>query len=133
MPIDILEGAQADLSALRRTDPGVFALVVVFLQEAEADERLIEKFTAEGEIHIGPLRATVKPWASARSQANLLRIRVLDSPLTCYRVIYGYDWRTRRIGVLAVVHKEAFNYELGSNLGRRILADWSDATGGRPT
>jgi len=132
--VDLLPGAEADLSALRTSDPAAFATVVVFLQEAEADEELIDKCTTPGNTAIGSHRVNVRAWVVARAASmNLFRFRVLDTPATVYRIVYGYDWRTRRIGILAVVHKDHFDYGLSSDLANRIQDDWDRATDGRVT
>ncbi len=133
-PIDLLPGAKHDLAKLSQDDPDAFAGIVVFLQEARADGRLIDKFTTHGNVEIGPFSANVKGWSAARSRANnLFRFRVLNTPATKYRVVYGYDWRTRRFGILAVLDKDSFDYDINSYIGRRIVADWRHATGNEDT
>jgi mRNA-degrading endonuclease RelE of RelBE toxin-antitoxin system len=132
--IDILPGAKADLTALRQSDPDALATIVAFLQEADADPALIERSASKGDHSIGTHRISVKPWVKARrSNDNLFRYRILDTPATSYRVVYGFDWRARRIGILAVVHREDFDYGLSGTLANRIQNDWRTATGGRDT
>jgi hypothetical protein len=131
--IDLLPGAQTDLRAFRQSDPDALAAVMAFLQEAEVDDELIDKCTTTGNVRIGANRVNVKPWAAARRTDNLFRFRILDSPATMYRIVYGYDWHTRRIGILAVVPKEKFDYEISGALADRIYNDWRRATDGRPT
>lgn len=54
-----------------------------------------------------------------------MAISVLDTPATVYRVVYGYHWHTRQVCILAIVHKDEFDYDnLNSSLAQRILADW---------
>lgn len=123
-----------DLARLRRDDPDGFAAIIAFLQEARADDELIDKFTMHGDVVIGPFTANVKGWVVARSRTNnLFRFRVLDTPATRYRVIYGYDWRTRRIGILGIAEKDHFDYDITTDFGRRIVADWRFATGEQDT
>jgi mRNA-degrading endonuclease RelE of RelBE toxin-antitoxin system len=131
--VDLLPGARTDLRALRQSDPDALAAVVAFIQEAEVDDELIEKCTTTGNVQIGANRINVKPWAAARRTDNLFRFRILDSPATGYRVVYGYDWHTRRIGILAIVSKDNFDYEISGALADRIYEDWRRATDGRPT
>ena len=132
--IDLLPGARRDLDRLRKEDPDAFAVIFTFLQEAGVDRTLIDKFTSHGDIEIGQFDANVKGWVEARSAgANLFRFRVLNTPATRYRVIYGYDWLTRRIGILGIADKEHFDYDITSDFGRRIVADWRHATGGKRT
>ena len=133
-PIDLLPGARTDLADLRIADPDAVAAIIAFLQEAKADAELLDKFTTHGDVKIGSFKANVKGWVVAKSGANnLFRFRVLDTPATRYRVIYGYDWRTRRIGILGISHKDHFDYDITTDFGRRIVADWRDATGEQDT
>jgi len=133
MIIDLLPGAKTDLRALRESNPDAFAAVMAFLEEAEADESLIDKFTTYGNVQIGESVINVKRWAAASVVGNLLRIRILNTPATVYRIVYGYDWQTRRMGILAVVHKDDFDYEIKGELADRIQNDWYVATDGRST
>jgi hypothetical protein len=76
----------------------------------------------------------VKAWVLARCASNnLFRVRVLDTPATVYRVVYGFDWRQRRIGILAILHKDLFDYEIDSQISDRIFNDWYVATDGQAT
>ena len=131
--IDYLPGALDDIEGLQSNDPGALAVVLAFLEEAETDPRLIDKFTTYGEVNIGQYLANAKPWQQARASDNLFRIRILNTQATSYRVVYGFDWRQRRIGVLAIVHKEHFDYGIKSVLADRIFNDWHFATAGQPT
>ena len=133
MPIDVLPGAEEDMDRLAEADPAALAVVLAFLEEAEADPKLETILTTTGDVDFGNFQLSIKRWASAQSAGNLLRIRILDTPATVYRVIYGYDWGKRRIGILAIVHKDDLDYEIDSKLSRRILDDWNTATDGQPT
>jgi mRNA-degrading endonuclease RelE of RelBE toxin-antitoxin system len=127
-------GAEADLEALQESGPDALAAVVAFLEEADADPDLINKCTTKGNVQFGATQVNVKPWAAARrTDNNLFRIRVLDTPATVYRIVYGFDWHSRRVCVLAVVHKDDFDYELCNELAVRIQDDWHTATDGRYT
>lgn len=133
MPIDVLPGAERDIEELEATDPDALAAVLMFLDEAEAEPQLEQKLTTVGDVQFENVRVSIKRWARVQSAGNLLRIRILDTPATIYRVIYGYDWRKRRIGILAIVHKDHCDYDPQSELSRRILDDWDVATDGQPT
>lgn len=133
MPIDVLPGAERDIEELEATDPDALAAVLTFLDEAEAEPQLEQKLTTVGDVQFENVRVSIKRWARVQSAGNLLRIRILDTPATIYRVIYGYDWRKRRIGILAIVHKDHCDYDPQSELSRRILDDWDVATDGQPT
>ena len=117
-----------------KADPDALAVIATFLQEAEADDDIIGKASTHGNVAIGQYRVSVKGWVEARYKgANWLRFRVLDTPATSYRIVFGYDWHTRRIGILAVVHKDEFDYGISGQLADRIYDDWDCATGGRRT
>jgi hypothetical protein len=132
--MDLLPGAKADLRELRRSNPDALAAVMTFLQEAEADEKLIEKCTTSGDSVFGTSLVNIKPWRAQRCRSNnLFRFRILDTPATVYRIVYGFDWRSRRIGILAVVHKDDFHYAITGDLATRINDDWRHSTGGLPT
>lgn len=133
MPIDVLPGAERDIEQLEATDPDALAAVLTFLDEAEADPQLEQKLTTVGDVQFENIRVSIKRWARVQSAGNLLRVRILDTPATVYRVIYGYDWRKRRIGILAIVHKDYCDYDPRSVLSRRIFDDWNIATDGQPT
>ena len=134
MAIDVLPGARADMAALMRSDPDALAVVIAFLQEADADEALVDKCTTHGDSTVGSFQVNVKAWVNARRRDdNLFRFRVLNTPATSYRVVYGYDWRKRRVGVLAVVHRKEFDYGISGELADRIQSDWRCATDGLAT
>ena len=125
MHIDVHLHASQDLRKIRLVAPDAAAAVLVALEQFQADPEAIEKMTTYGNNVVGSTHLNVKPWESAKARGNLWRFRVLDTPATVYRVVYGYHWQTRQICVLAVVHKEEFDYDdLNSEIARRILADW---------
>ncbi|MGB5103264.1 MAG: hypothetical protein WBO04_08085 [Steroidobacteraceae bacterium] len=133
--IDLLPGGRTDLAALRVKDRTAAAEIVALLEEADADPRIFEKLTTHGDVTIGKGHlVNVVGWVAARRGSNnLFRLKALDPPVPGYRVLYGFDWHTRRIGILAVVRRGDDTYELDGNLARRILEDWRIATGGVPT
>ncbi|MBI3344135.1 MAG: hypothetical protein HY028_04650 [Gammaproteobacteria bacterium] len=125
MHLDIHQNAAQDLRDLRVVNPGAAAAVTVALEQIQVDPKAIDKLTTFGNNTVGAARLNIKRWESVRGQGNLWRFRVLDTPATVYRIVYGYHWQTRQICVLAVAHKEKFDYDdLNSDLARRILADW---------
>ncbi len=124
MHLDLHDHAVDDLRQLKIDDPRAAAAVLVALEQIEADPKAIDKLTTRGNNEVGAVRIGVKQWQAAKEIGNLWRFRVFDSPATVYRVVYGYHWSTQQICVFAVVHKEKFDYELDSDIARRILADW---------
>jgi len=138
--VDLHDDAKADLLALALVEPDAVATISVFLQEAKAiGDRVADVLTTTGNIALGTLKLSVKPWTTAqrqRSRPNVWRLRVLESPATSYRLIHGYNYQTKQLVVLAVLRKtdndkfEAdFDYDnLETPIARRILAAW-DALG----
>lgn len=125
MHLDIKKHAVQDLDQLWADDIEAASAVTVVLEQLEADPVLIDKLTTYGNNTVGQNRINVRPWESAKGQGNLWRFRILDTPATVYRIVYGYHWQTRQLCVLAIVHKDKFNYDdLNSSLAQRILADW---------
>lgn len=123
--INVHENAVKDILALRSADKHAAAIVLSTLEQLKADPDVIDKLTTFGSNNIGSVRLGVKRWESMRHRANLWRFRVFDTPATNYRVIYGYHWQTRQLCILAVVHKEDFDYDdLNSDIARRIASDW---------
>lgn len=133
--IDVLPGGAADLATLRLKDRKAAAEIVALLQEADADPSILDKLTTHGDVSIGKGRqVNIVGWVAARHRGdNLFRLKIIDPPLLRYRVIYGYDWRTRRIGILAVVKRKSDTYEIDGDIADRILGDWRIATGGDST
>lgn len=124
MHVDVHTNARDDLGRLQDTDPDALAAILAVLGEINADPDNLDKLTTYGNNPFGASRVNVKPWEAARGQGNLWRFRALDTPATNYRIVYGYHYQTRQLCVLAVVHKEEFDYELDSEIGTRIMADW---------
>lgn len=125
MHIDVHHHAQGDLDLIWESEPEAAATVLAVLEQLEADPKMIDKLTTHGDNSLGATLINVKQWQGMRRKADLWRFRALDTPATSYRVIYGYQWQTQQLCVLAIVHKEKFNYDdLNSHLALRILADW---------
>ena len=132
---DICENAAADLDRLWDSDPKAAAAVVVALDEVLADPALIEKLTTQGDVEFETQRLGIKKWREAqRSPNNLWRFRILNTPATSYRVVYGFHWQLRHVCVLAIAHKDQLNYDnLDEDLPERILSDWFEISGGQDT
>jgi mRNA-degrading endonuclease RelE of RelBE toxin-antitoxin system len=130
MQIDLRKNAEDDIRKLRAINKPAAAAVMVALEQIEADPKAIDKLTTHGDDPaVGkddPVRLGIKRWETAKQRSVLLwRFRIFDTPATVYRVVYGYHWQTRQICILAVVHKEEFDYDnLDSDIAKRILDDW---------
>ena len=128
MHFDVHDHAEADLERLWAVDAPAAAAIAVVLEEMQADPDLIDKLTQHGNNEFGQdSLVNVKRWitGSKNKRGDLWRFRVLNTPATNHRVVYGYHVQTRQICVLAIVEKDIeFDYDETSELGRRIRADW---------
>lgn len=130
MHVYLQRNAEDDIRKLRAINMPAAAAVMVALEQIEADPKAIDKLTTHGDDpEVGkndPVRLGIKRWETAKRHSVLLwRFRIFDTPATVYRVVYGYHWQTKQICILAVVHKEEFDYDnLDSDIAKRILGDW---------
>lgn len=130
MHVDLQKNAEDDIRKLWAINKPAAAAVMVALEQIEADPKAIDKLTTHGDDpEVGknsPVRLGIKRWETAKRHSVLLwRFRIFDTPATVYRVVYGYHWQTKQICILAVVHKEEFDYDnLDSDIAKRILGDW---------
>lgn len=123
--VDVHLHAKQDLLCLKAVDMKAAAAIAIALAQIEADPAFIDKLTTHGNNNFGPISLGVKRWESMKKHGNLWRFRVLDTPATSYRVVYGYQWQTRQLCVLAIIHKEDFDYDdTNSYCAKRIAADW---------
>lgn len=123
--VDVNNHAADDLRSLKKSAPEAAATILIVLEQIQADPKAIDKLTDYGDNKFGDHLLNVKVWETARGAGNLWRFRILDSPATEYRVVYGYQWQTQQLCVLAVVHKLEFDYDnLNTEISRRILNDW---------
>lgn len=123
--IDLHLHAKQDLFDLMAVDKRAAAAIAITIEQIEADPSAIDKLTTHGNNDFGQVRLGIKRWESMQRHGNIWRFRVLDTPATSHRVVYGYQWQTRQLCVLAIVHKEAFDYDdINSDLAKRIAADW---------
>ena len=125
MHIDVHQSAVDDIEKLWASDPRAAATVITTLQEMQADPEIVEKLTQHGDNLVGVTLLNVKRWQRTKQVGSLWRFRILNTPATSHRVVYGYHWQTRQVCVLAVVHKDEFNYDPQSDIGKRILGDWT--------
>ncbi len=129
MRVQLHDDAQADLEHLWAHDEDAAAAIQVTLEEADLDPRVLDKLTQHGnnELPSGQ-ELNVKRWetASRAAKRDVWRLRVLNSPATSYRIVYGYHIQHRQVYVLGITHKETFIYDdLGDNFCARCLAAWA--------
>ena len=125
MHLDIHPNARSDILALRAKDQDAAAVIVVLLEQLQSDPNVVDLLTTKGDSNAHGEKLNVKPWVTAKSERNLWRLRVLETPATEYRVFYGYHWQTRQMCVLGVAHKSDIDYDdHSSGFAARVLADW---------
>lgn len=116
-----------DIRQIYAVDKASAALILVVLEQLKIDpQQSINKLTTRGDNDLGIYRSNVKLWEKVKKFGNLWRFRILDTPATVYRIIYGYHWQTQQLCILAVVNKESYNYDdLTSEINKRIISDWN--------
>lgn len=129
MRVQLHVDAEADLERLWEEDEEAAATIQVVLEEADVDPQVIDKLTQHGDNELpSGHELNVKRWvkASQTLKRDVWRFRVLNSPATCYRIVYGYHIQHRQIYVLGITHKDTFEYnDLGDNFCARCLAAWT--------
>lgn len=117
--------ARDDLVKLRALDVKAAARIAVTLESISSDPLLLDKLTTWGNNEFGDIELNVKDWKRGRVMGNFWRFRILHGPATSYRIFYAVDFPKKVICVLAIVHKEEFNYDsLDTETARRIFAAW---------
>lgn len=127
--LNVHENAASDLESIALTDPEAAAEIFAILSQLENDPNFLDKLTTHGNVGIGDNNLNIKQWLKPGKSQNLWRFRALDTEATDYRVLYGYYYPTKLFFVLAIVHKENYDYDdLNSDINKRILADWTEST-----
>jgi mRNA-degrading endonuclease RelE of RelBE toxin-antitoxin system len=103
--------------------------ILVFLQELKSDQQFVSKLLTVVHNQTKSFDFNVKQWRSAKKLGNLWRLRILDTPATNYRVIYGYHWQpTMTMIIFAVVDKDQYDYDnLKTEINQRIISDWNSS------
>ena len=124
--LDVHINAKQDIIDIAKTDSGAASTILAFLQEAKSDLDFVDKLLTYGHGEIGQYDFNAKQWQAAKASTNLWRLRILDTPATTYRVVYGYHWEYKQLVIYAVLKKSDFNYDdLTTNINKRIIADWN--------
>lgn len=129
----IHEDADEDLEEIAKNDPDAAAFLIVFLEELEGDQDLLDRLTQD-QYNVKRRRPVdwvadfnVKVWIEQRdANRNLWRLQAWDIDASQYRVVYAFEPATRTYGVLGVFHKRQFNYESNNPLTRRVLAAYAN-------
>lgn len=115
------DDALADLETLTEDDA---AMVIVALEEAEADPAFLDKMFRAHTWHQGPPSMnTDRLYSYWNDGLNLLRLKIwdFDDQLCPYRVIYAYDGRVEHYHILGIMHRSV-GYASTDPLFRRIVA-----------
>lgn len=124
--------AKADLEKIRETDPETAADLLVFLQELQGDQDLLDRLSQHGysteasdwveNIDVQRIQSL---W---RRGLNLWRLKLwdLEREGLKYRVVYAFVPKGRVYHVLAIVARTDFNYELDHPVTQRVLTALAD-------
>ena len=126
--IRVHNDATADLRDIRTNDPTGFNRLVALIEQLKADPALGHKLLEHryGDDRSGLI--SVQKWVSVYSRVERLpvwRLKSWDLEGTGlrYRLIYLYYWRDRSYNILAIVRRDAINYDDPHHpLRRRIIA-----------
>ena len=111
--IDVHNDATSDLRALYEKDPVGGAKVIALVQQMKLDtslrEKLLEHDFADKDLGV---RKWLRLW-KGRPRKPVWRWRAwsLERQGLDFRFIYIFDWRSNRFHLLAVVSKDAFDYD----------------------
>ena len=125
--VDVHNNAKQDIRIVAASDKAAAATILAVLEQLKADPKTtMDKLTTHGDNYVGCYRLSVKRWETASKIGNLWRLRILDTPSTKYRVIYGYHWVTHQLCILAIVEKDNYDYDdLNTTINKRIISDWN--------
>jgi hypothetical protein len=113
--IRVHNDAVADLRAIRASDPEAFGRLFALLEQLKADLTWVDRLldSGHGSDRVGPI--AVMKWHDAHRVAGLplwrLKFWDLEKSGLKYRVIYLYNWPDRSYNVMAVVHRDSFDYD----------------------
>ena len=122
--IVIHEDAEDDLDAIYALDEDAGADIDVFLDEAAADQMLLENLSRNGHVEYGDTNYDVKEWVEVkRAHYNLWRLKFFDIPTTAtnYRIIYAFHPAEYRYYVLGILIRSDA-YDLTNPRNQKILA-----------
>ncbi len=132
--LHVHDHAKGDLRAIRREDEKTAADLLVFLQEFEGDQDLLDRLSQHG--YEDPynadwvLKISVSKWLGQwRQKRNLWRLKNLDleEDGLRYRVIYAYLPKKQVYVVLGIFPRANFDYDdLGDPRVQRILASYDE-------
>lgn len=107
--------AVADLKAIQVSDPDAFGKLFALLEQLKTEPSWIARLldSGHGSDRFGPI--AVMKWHDAHRIARLplwrLKFWDLEKNGLKYRVIYIYNWPDLSFNVMAVVHRDSFDYD----------------------
>ena len=116
-------GAKVDLDELWVSDPLAAGAIYALLQEAKANQRVLETFTSHDFGAHETDRYHVAAWAEQqRKGRNLWRLKIwrLEHHGVRYRVVYALDPRKQRYFVLGIFSRD-FDYDETDARTQRVL------------
>lgn len=122
------DALESDFQALAETDAAAYATLDVILEQLENDAELRRRF-AQGTYYRGrPPRldiAGVDNWVKNQFNIQRLKYRRADNQVAPFRLIYAVDHTSgcERIVLLGLMPR-GDNYDIYSNFGRRVAADY---------
>ena len=116
------EGAQADLRECKAKDAYAAAVISQYLRELDNDigacALLVDEHYSDDDI------GSVEPlWSLQKEKMNAYRVRFIL--LGRWRVITAGDHRRRRVGILAIMERDA-NYQSDKELWKRIEKEYDE-------
>lgn len=127
--LHLSEGTKSDIIEIKGVDPEAAALALVVLQEIKGDQDVLDSMTIHDYQDVlsgsGASYEVKHWWEQFKKGKNLWRLRVLESALLRYRIVYGYSQSEHSYYVLGLVKRD-FNYESSHPISRRILGEYEE-------
>jgi mRNA-degrading endonuclease RelE of RelBE toxin-antitoxin system len=119
------DDVERDLDAIYEVDPESGDEIVAFLDEVQASEELLDRFSSEAFRSPRDPAFDVDRWGSMWRNYALWRVKLLytNSEASRYRIIYTYHPTERRYYILAIVHRDQLNYDDANHPIRRRIVD----------
>lgn len=124
--IEVHNDATDDLYNVQKTNPDDFFKLVAFIQQLKADKHLTSKLLENGYGSDWSEPISVKKWISTSKIERIplwrLRSMELERHGLKYRFIYFYHYPTKKYIIMAIVHRDEFDYDDTSNeIRKRII------------
>jgi hypothetical protein len=121
--------AEADLLALRESEPQAAGRILALLEQLEADPDLLDRLTQHNYGAYGSADFHVSKWHEQwRKGRDLWRLKVwdLEEKGLRYRIVYAFVPGKQHYHVLAITPRRDFNYEERDPISQRILRAYQE-------